>query len=205
MNHHLVTMFKLSTFKNLFIFFLTSIILVCSSSFALSRIYTFTDKDGVVHFSNIPSDQRFRPIGNPVQSRRSSSVPEYYFDTHINDAARLYQIDPSLIKAVIKRESNFDRYARSAKGALGLMQLMPATALDMNVTDSFDPRQNIFGGTRYLKWLSKIFSGDLELILASYNAGPEKVKLIRTIPDISETRSYVRAVLNYYDMYKMSL
>nr|MBF0220810.1 lytic transglycosylase domain-containing protein [Desulfobulbaceae bacterium] len=172
---------------------------------AFSRIYTFTDKEGVVHFSNIPNDHRFRPIGKAWPSGARSSVPEYYFDTHINDAARLYQIDPLLIKAVIKRESNFDRYARSSKGALGLMQLMPATAHDMNVTDSFDPRENIFGGTRYLKWLSQMFSGDLELILASYNAGPEKVKRIRTVPDITETRLYVRAVLNYYNSYKMSL
>ena len=85
------------------------------------------------------------------------------------------------------------------------MQLMPETALDMNVTDSFDPRENIFGGTRYLNWLSKIFSGDLELILASYNAGPKRVKLSNTVPDITETRVYVHTVLNYYKKYKMSL
>ena len=178
--------------------------LIYSVDPADSRIYTFTDDNGVVHFSNVPNDHRFSPL-NPTSRGRKGSSQEFYFDTHIYDAAQLYGIDPMLIKAVIKRESNFDRYARSKKGALGLMQLMPATARDMNVTDSFDPRENIFGGTRYLKWLSKTFSGDIELILASYNAGPEKVKSINTIPDITETRRYVRAVLKQYKKYKMSL
>ena len=184
---------------------LTLVFLFFLAGSGYSRIYSFTDDSGVVHFSNVPNDKRFKPLGQSNKPRTSQPTPDYYFDTHINDAARLYQIDPLLIKAVIKRESNFDRYARSRKGALGLMQLMPNTARDMNVTDSFDPRENIFGGTRYLNFLSKMFSGDIELMLASYNAGPGRVRTIRTIPDISETRIYVRSVLNYYKEYQMSL
>ena len=186
--------------KIICIIFLTAFLVALRADIGHTRIYTFTDSNGVVHFSNIPNDSRFRPMG-----ATRVNTHEYFFDTHIHDAARRYGIDPMLIKAVIKRESNFDRYARSKKGALGLMQLMPGTALDMNVTDSFDPRENIFGGTRYLNWLSKIFSGNLELILASYNAGPERVKLRNTVPDITETRVYVNTVLNYYQKYKMSL
>lgn len=168
-------------------------------------MYKFTDDSGVVHYSNIPNDQRFQPVDISKRFPSVKSNAEFLFDSHIHDAGRLYGIDPELIKAVIKRESNFDRYARSRKGALGLMQLMPQTAQDMNVTDLFDPRDNIFGGTRYLKWLSNIFSGDIKLILASYNAGPEKVKPINAVPDISETRLYVQSVLDYYREYKMSM
>ena len=181
-------------------------ILIFQIDHAFARIYSFTDSSGVVHFSNVPNDQRFRPLGRTARgSVGRALVPEYYFDSHIKDAGRFYGIDPMLIKAVIKRESNFDRYARSKKGALGLMQLMPGTARDMNVTDSFNPRDNIFGGTKYLNWLSKIFAGNLELILASYNAGPARVRLTKSIPDIAETQVYVRSVLKYYNNYKLSL
>lgn len=107
-----------------------------------------------------------------------------------------------LIKAVIKQESNFDPNATSNKGALGLMQLMPATARDMDVIDAFDPRENIFGGTRYLKRLSSQFNGDLVLTLASYNAGPERVYTTNRIPDIPETQDYVRNVISFYNSYK---
>jgi len=169
-----------------------------------AQLYSFTDDSGVVHFSNIPNDYRFRPIGALNRLSASTSALECYFDTHIYDAARVYGVDPMLIKAVIKCESNFDRYARSKRGALGLMQLMPATARDMNVVDLYDPRENIFGGTRYLRRLSKIFSGNLKLILASYNAGPERVKPNNAIPNISETRKYVRNVLVHYNNYRKS-
>ena len=111
-------------------------------------------------------------------------------------------MDPLLIKAVIKQESNFDPNAASNKGALGLMQLMPGTARDMGVYDVFDPRDNIFGGTRYLRRLYSQFNGDLALALASYNAGPERVYATNSIPDIPETRNYVRSVISLYDTYK---
>jgi len=168
-----------------------------------AAMYSFTDSSGVIHFTNVPTSPKYKPIwGKSHQSPPSRQ--EYMYDSPINDAARLFDLDPSLIKAVIKKESNFNPHAVSSKGAVGLMQLMPDTALDMNVTDRYDPRENIFGGSRYLKRLSKIFAGDLDLILASYNAGPDKVMETRTIPDITETKRFVKVVRQYYNQYKKS-
>lgn len=167
-------------------------------------MYSYTDSSGVVHFTNVPSKPEYKPIwGQPHISSRSHQ--EFLYDTHITDAARLFDLDPLLIKAVIKRESNFNPKAVSAKGAVGLMQLMPSTARDMNVTDRYDPRDNIFGGSRYLKHLSKLFSGDLDLVLASYNAGPERILSTRTIPDIRETKQFVKSVRRFYRRYKKSV
>ena len=115
-----------------------------------------------------------------------------------------YQIDPLLIQAVIKAESNFDALALSCKGAQGLMQLMPGTARDMRVSDPFDPRDNINGGTRYLRKMLNIFDDDLHLALAAYNAGPEVVKNIGRIPDIPETIEYVERVLRHYRRYQVA-
>jgi len=196
--------FSTSYFKHcsLYLVLLSAGVFFTGAGVCHAQLYTFTDSAGVVHFSNIPNDQRFRPVGGTNRFSISNARLESFFDSHIYDAARFYGVDPLLIKAVIKRESNFNRFARSKKGALGLMQLMPDTAQDMDVKDYFDPRENIFGGTRYISWLSHIFSGDLELILASYNAGPERVKPLNAIPDISETKKYVATVLSYYNNYK---
>lgn len=190
--------------KKLQILFSALMFLILGNSLsgpAHATIYSYTDKNGVVHFTNVPSDPRYKPLRGKGE-RLQISGREIIYDSHIYDAGNLYDIDPLLIKAVIKQESNFDRYAISKKGASGLMQLMPGTAQDMNVTDLFNPRENIFGGVRYLKKLSNLFDGDLKLILASYNAGPDRVRLTNTIPDIRETRNYVRAVLAFYEDYR---
>ena len=107
---------------------------------------------------------------------------------YIQLAARYHQVDPLLVKAVIKAESNFDPNALSPKGAQGLMQLMPGTARDLEVDDPFDPFQNINGGTKYLRYLLDNFNGNVELSLAAYNAGPGRVAPLGAIPDIPETR-----------------
>jgi soluble lytic murein transglycosylase-like protein len=106
-----------------------------------------------------------------------------------------------LIKAIIKAESNFNPTAISPKGAQGLMQLMPATARDLQVADPFDPQANITGGTKYLRSLLESFGWDIELSLAAYNAGPGNVK--KTVPNIPETREYVAKVLGNYQSYQM--
>jgi soluble lytic murein transglycosylase-like protein len=177
-------------------------------------IYSFKDRDGVIHFTNVPQDRRYRYSGRitsrgdlhnvsingrspPPLLRRTTA-----YDEHIYTAAQRYGIAPPLLKAVMAVESNFDPYAISEKGATGLMQLMPTTARDLYVGNLFDPAQNIDGGARYLRQLQDRFGGDLEKVLAAYNAGPEAVRRAGgAIPAIPETQTYVRKVLALYDQY----
>jgi soluble lytic murein transglycosylase-like protein len=121
----------------------------------------------------------------------------------MTEAARKYNIPLALVRAVAHAESNFDPHALSRKGASGLMQLMPGTASDMYVRDIFDARQNIFGGVRYLRVLANEFDGQMETIVAAYNAGPDAVrKYGNQIPPFEETRTYVQKVLALYFQYK---
>jgi soluble lytic murein transglycosylase-like protein len=127
-----------------------------------------------------------------------TKVPSHY-SPMIADAARAHGVDPRLVAAVVRRESAWNPNAVSRVGAGGLMQLMPATARFLGVTDVFDARQNIFGGTRYLRTLLDTFDGDLDLTLAAYNAGPGAVQKYKGIPPYRETRAYVKAVRASYE------
>lgn len=120
----------------------------------------------------------------------------------IKSACKRYTVDPDLVRAVIKAESNFNPEAVSPKGAMGLMQLMPDTAREMGVSDPFNPVQNIHGGVGYLSRLLKNLNGDLSLALAAYNAGPERVRTYKGIPPFEETLSYINRVLDYYRIFK---
>jgi len=138
---------------------------------------------------------RIAPQGFVSTSEAFSALPATiaYNDT-IAEAADLYRLDPSLIRAIILAESAFNPFAVSRAGAQGLMQLMPALAEELNVLDPFDPRQNIFGGARYLRQLLDLHKGNVNLAVASYNAGPGAVDRFNGVPPYRETRAYVKKV-----------
>jgi soluble lytic murein transglycosylase-like protein len=129
---------------------------------------------------------------------RGHDVTSAEVDKAINEAATRHQVDPNLVRAVIKVESNFNPRAVSNKGAMGLMQLMPATARSLNVTNPFDPAQNVDAGVRHLKSLLNNFGGNIPLSLAAYNAGERAVLKHNAVPEFAETKSYVRQITNIY-------
>jgi soluble lytic murein transglycosylase-like protein len=142
-----------------------------------------------------------RPFGSKVfhsTARVNAQVPQY-LAAMMHDAGRQHGVDPRLIAAVVRRESAFNPKAVSPVGARGLMQLMPATARFLGVKDSFDARQNIFAGTKYLRTLLDTFNGDLDLTLAAYNAGPGAVRKYKGVPPYRETRAYVASIRSNYE------
>ena len=145
-----------------------------------------------------------RALKNTVQLPVIHKKSPVLYDSYIRQASTRHQLDPELVKAVIKQESNFNRRDVSNKGARGLMQLMPETARGLGVEDAFDPWENIHGGTLYLRMMLENFNGDLSKALAAYNAGPEAVRKYGRIPPYPETQGYVRSVLRYYQMYRGS-
>jgi soluble lytic murein transglycosylase-like protein len=183
---------------------------------AQADIYRYIDEDGKVHFTNVPNDPRYklymttqkepdavtnvlnnRPVrGYPVAARKR-------FHSHILSAARVYSLEPALLHAVISAESGYNPYARSPKGARGLMQLMPDTARRYGVANILDPEQNIHGGAAYLRDLLTLFGNDMNLAIAAYNAGENRViQYGNRIPPYRETTQYVPKVLSYYKRYK---
>ena len=139
-----------------------------------------------------------RTFAAVYDSRSAARVPKE-LESAIHDAARAHGVDPRLVAAVARRESAFNANAVSHKGACGIMQLMPATAQYLGVRNVFDARENIFGGTRYLRTLLDTFNGDLDLTLAAYNAGPGAVSRHRGVPPYRETKAYVAAVRASYE------
>ena len=121
------------------------------------------------------------------------------YENLIQQAAAHHDVDPSLVRAVIRAESGFDAQAVSTAGAQGLMQLMPELSEELGVTDPFDPRQNIFAGVRYLRWLLDRHDGDESLALASYNAGPGAVAQYAGVPPYPETQQYVRTISRWLE------
>lgn len=194
-------------------------LLLVPTDSAHADIYACRDRQGNTHYTNMRDGSmascKLVVRGNeqarakqtrrgPSRARRGSYAPDRFtrYDAHILEAARLYQLPIPFIKAVMHVESSFSPDVVSVDGAMGLMQLMPATARAMGVEDPFNPRQNILGGARFLRVLANRFNGDLVLTIAAYNAGQGAVERYSGVPPYAETRRYVRKVLNRYYEYK---
>lgn len=180
------------------------------ASSAAANIYSFKDENGVTHFSNLPHlDKRYKlvyRIPSTWQTRPNAWTPSFPKSVDIgklvpiiDNAAKTHGVDPRLVHAVIRAESGYNERALSNKGAVGLMQLIPATAERMGVKNIYDPVENIFGGTKYLAFLLNMFNGNVELALAGYNAGENAVvRHGHRIPPFAETQAYVPKVLSFY-------
>ena len=181
-----------------------------------AQVYKWVDENGIVTYSNIapPKNQDFQVLRFPCYAAdpkcRSVSwekVPlnTQAFRTEIRSAARFNSVEESLIRAIIHAESAYQADAQSPKGAQGLMQLMPATQVELQVSNPFNPEDNIRGGTRYLSQLLLEFDGDFELAAAAFNAGPTAVSKYGGIPPYDETQEYVRRVKILYERYNKAL
>ena len=205
MRHEL---YRLMWLNGLFVF-----ACLLGSQSVLAEVYKFTDKDGIVHYTNV------RPVGQ--KNVKTFSFPCYAsdptcrqldweniplnrqaYDVEIQAAAEGFAVDESLIRAIIHAESAYQSDALSPRGAQGLMQLMPATQAELQVANVFDPASNIEGGTLYLSRLLKEFDQSVELAAAAYNAGPGAVHKYGGIPPYEETREYVRRIKILYRRYR---
>jgi soluble lytic murein transglycosylase-like protein len=175
---------------------------------AWADIYRYEDEEGVVHFTDAPTDKKFKVFLRDLRKDRqlrtrfkvAQGNPQEY-EQLIQSSAAKYGVSAALVKAVIQAESGYNPNAVSRAGASGLMQLMPGTAKQLKVADAFNPKQNVDGGVRYLKFLLDTLKGDVSLALAAYNAGMGKVAKYGGIPPYEETRTYVSRVLSYMGSY----
>jgi soluble lytic murein transglycosylase-like protein len=171
------------------------------SSLAARQVYTFVDQHGVRHISNVPDDPRYQEVTERKRQLLGKSNRHRYAP-YIHRVAHKVRLDPNLIKAVIQAESNFDPYAVSRAGAVGLMQLMPQTAARYGVKDRQDPIENLRGGAEYLRDLIDEFK-NLRLALAAYNAGEGAVRRYgNQIPPYEETQTYVERVERFYRQFR---
>lgn len=177
-------------------------ILFADNAFAIEEFYTHIDEKGVLHVTNVPSGFRYKPRKEMKKRPLLSQAKMKEIARLIEKISKKYSVDPHLVKAIIRAESDFDPYAVSRRGARGLMQLMPETADAMNVDNPFDPNESIEGGVRYLRHLLNLFKNDIKLSLAAYNAGRTNVLKYGGIPPFKETKNYVRKVLAYYSEYR---
>ena len=180
------------------------VFIITAAIVAHADIYKYVDKEGVLHLTNTPTDHNAKYVMIMKEKRIlfQPNIDVNKYDDLITKAANKFKLDSALIKAVIKAESNFNHRAVSPVGAQGLMQLMPKTASDLKVEDSFHPEKNIEGGARYLRYLLNTYKGDLTLALAAYNAGEKAVaKYNYNVPPYRETQNYVKRVFSFYKTY----
>lgn len=169
-----------------------------------AEMYQCSEADGGVTFTNTPTRSGCRLLGGRRERlplAASSGIDPSQYDSLISASSERYGVDPALVRAVVKAESNFNEVARSRKGAQGLMQLMPETARLYNIADAFNPTENIEGGVQHLRLLIDRYRGDLQLVLAAYNAGIQAVEKYGGIPPFAETREYVKRVLSFQQRY----
>ena len=173
---------------------------VTATSTVEADTYRLVETDGVVHLTNAPTDPRYRGLpggsGSGTGWLRMSETARNQYATEIREISSRHGVDPNLVESVIRAESAFNPTAVSRTGARGLMQLMPKTALALGVRDSFNPRENIEGGVRHLRYLLDRYPGNVALAVAAYNAGEAAVDAHRGIPPYAETQQYVQRVLH---------
>ena len=194
-------------------FFALCLLLFVAPFLADADIYKYVDKRGRIHFTDKPAHGGYKRLVKTWKGwqearidHRSASRNRKRFEPTIATAAKVHRLPPALLHAVITAESAYDPNAVSKAGAVGLMQLMPGTAKRYGVRNRRDPIANVAGGTRYLRDLLDMFDNNVVLALAAYNAGENAViKHGRQVPPYSETRTYVRRVLDYYNDYKKAL
>jgi soluble lytic murein transglycosylase-like protein len=189
--------------------FLITTLLTASGAAANPKIYTYLDAQGQRHYTDVPDNNRYRLLVLSPQDRTASGdrydqqllAKATQYDAIIEHAAVSSAVEPNLLRAVIVVESGFNSRAVSKRGAVGLMQLMPATASRFGVSNRYDARQNVHAGARYLKFLIDHFGHDIRLALAAYNAGEDAVERNGgQIPPFTETMAYVPRVLKIYRM-----
>ena len=199
------------------IFSLSIVFTLIFSGRCSADLYMYVDENGSIFFTDAPTHSKYIKIKETAKKEekkqktessdslaaRKIQVNKDILYRKIQHTASKHDVDPDLIWAMIKTESNFNSKAISPKGAKGLMQLMPATARAYDVSDPFDPYDNIEGGIRYMRYLLMMFNGNVSLSLAAYNAGEHKVlSYKRNVPPFSETKSYINRVLTYYNYFK---
>lgn len=201
---------RMRTFNISVLLMLQIFLLLLIANPVCADIYRYEDDEGIIHFTDAPTDRRFKVFMRDLKKDKqlrtklqlASSVNPAEYDQIISSCASKYGVNPSLIKAVIHAESGYNPNAISRKGASGLMQLMPGTARSLKVSNSFDPKDNVEGGVKYLRFLLDTFHGDVSLAVAAYNAGLTKVAKYGGIPPYNETRTYVNRVLSYMQSYQ---
>ena len=200
--------------------FIAGIMLLGLAAQSSAAIYSYRDEQGRLFLTDSPPNKKYKIVVTSKKEREAPDSPsagisgltsasgqkcllpnDDSFSEFINEAAGKHGLDPFLIKSVIKVESDFDPDVMSSKGAQGLMQLMPATAKVVGCSDPFNAKQNIFGGSNYLRMMLKRFNGNVDYALAAYNAGPGNVEKYNGIPPFRETKNYVRKVKHYYQQY----